>query len=278
MAKGKSIPKKKISETEQAKAGHQITWYHNLKYYGTPEKIEDLPKKHIQLREFFKEHLDNWESDFIKKAGLTTNFEEFTDRNLSVCGINIKDGRHIGYGCDGLGISAYHIRGYNSAIDGNNPYMDEIEVPGMGSPIEMISQNLYDFMEGYLWSVKDSYALNFKLEGKEQNKKQTAHPSKEIFISDAAYIECMGALKNVNPPVISSDNRYKLGPRQKGAFAAWYELLKFREKLKTGITPKTVTEFLNKEIKGLELNESTLYRTHTTKYLHYKVPLSKLIE
>ena len=115
--------------------------------------------------------MDTWASDFNKKAELTTNFKEFIDRNLSVCGINIKDGRHIAYECGGLGISVYHIKGYDNAIAGNNPYMDEIEVPGMGSQIEMISQNLYDFIEGYLWSMRDSYALNFKLENKNKEHK-----------------------------------------------------------------------------------------------------------
>ena len=102
---------------------------------------------------------------------------------------------------------------------------------------------------------------------------------KEIFINDAAYLECMDALKNVNPPIISFDNRYLLGPKQKGAFTAWREVVENAGKIKTGITRKDMPKLLNIEIEGLNLGEdaATLYRTYTTQYNYYKRLLAKLI-
>jgi len=41
---------------------------------------------------------------------------------------------------------------------------------------------------------------------------------RELFINDVAYTECMDALRKVKGPIISDDNRYLLGKKQKGAF------------------------------------------------------------
>lgn len=103
---------------------------------------------------------------------------------------------------------------------------------------------------------------------------------KGIFVNEATYNQCMEALRNVNAPVISGDNKYLLGPRQKGAFTAWYEVVKFREKFKAGVIASEVARLLNKEIEGLGLfpDGSTLSRPGTSSYKKYKTPLLKLIQ
>lgn len=99
------------------------------------------------------------------------------------------------------------------------------------------------------------------------------------FFIDGAYIECMNALRNVKDPVISDDNRYLLGPRQKGAFTAFFKVLKLREKFIEVPTAAKFSQLLNNEILNLDLCEdgTTLNRNTTTMYRKYYTPLSKLI-
>jgi hypothetical protein len=111
------------------------------------------------------------------------------------------------------------------------------------------------------------------------NTNKKYHLLKEIFINETAYNECMSALRNVRDPVISHDNKFLLGSKQKGAFTAWYEVVKHRQKFKPGIIKADVASLLNKEIDGLKLGEdgTTLRRPGTTMYIKYKVPFTKLI-
>lgn len=100
----------------------------------------------------------------------------------------------------------------------------------------------------------------------------------ELFV-DGAYFECMNALRNVNAPVISEDNRYLLGPRQKGAFTAWFEVCKLRQKFIQNPSSNLIAKLLNSEISNLNLSEdgSTLNRNSTTMYKKYYSRFSKLI-
>ena len=101
----------------------------------------------------------------------------------------------------------------------------------------------------------------------------------EIFINKESYIICIDALKNVSPPIISEDKKYLLGKRQKGAFTAWFEVVKLRQLLSPNIIAADVAKLLNIEIIGLDLFEdgSTLKRYSTTSFKKYYTKLSKLI-
>lgn len=214
MAKKISIPKKKISNNEPEDLTPQITWFYNPKYYPLEEK-ENVPKVHIQLRELLKEIVENWCMDFNKRAELTTNFEEFINLNLSPRGLTFKYEPNRVFPFKDYDISRHYMRGYDSAIKGDNPFMDEIKVPGVRtldlkgftiSEEKMITQNLADFMNGYYASMLDSYVMNFKKDEKEKNKNAT---SKLTFLLQM-YYEKGCPLKKQQVEKIAKDNGFPI--------------------------------------------------------------------
>ena len=263
--------------------------YVNSGYGTTEEKQEEVQKVHIQLRELFAELFAKWCEDFRKRAVLTTNFEEFISLNLSLCGIVYKEQSNLFFPFREHGLSLHFMNGYECAVKGEDPFMDEIRVFGRGSKPEMISQDLMDYMNGYYHSMQDHFVMNFEKEqiGKISNTKRRnivdgqplPQSLKDIFINEDSYIECMNALAIVKYPVISEDNRYLLGPKQKGAFTAWFDVLKLRQKFAIVPTNAQLAKLLNIEITGLNIGEdgTTLGRPGTTYYNKYYNPLSKLI-
>ena len=130
----------------------------------------------------------------------------------------------------------------------------------------------------FLWI--EQHDVNMPLPNADATLKRKFNELSEIFIDEETFKECISALKNVKDPIISEDNRYLLGPKQKSAFTAWYEIVKQREKFKVGVLVTDIVYCLNKEFEGLELGAdgSTLRRNNTTMAKKYKVPLSKLIK
>lgn len=132
-------------------------------------------------------------------------------------------------------------------------------------------RKLYYEFDSYM---KDALKSTAKTRGKKFKE------LREIFINAEAYEECINALKIVKDPVISEDNRYLLGPKQKGAFTGWYSVVRLREKLKSGVLARDIVYCLNKEFEGLNLGAdgSTLRRDTTTMADRYAKRLSKLIQ
>ncbi|MBM3887215.1 hypothetical protein FJ364_04765 [Candidatus Dependentiae bacterium] len=137
-------------------------------------------------------------------------------------------------------------------------------------------------LEGYLNKrlvelTTTKQAQKIKPDNKKDNPKYIN--LRELFINNAAYTECLNALRNVKDPVITDDNRYLLGKRQKGVFTAWFEVVKLRQKFKEIPNASLLATLLNKEISNLELYEdgTTLNRNTTSMYKKYYLPLSKLI-
>jgi len=129
-----------------------------------------LPDVHTQLRELLKKKVDNWIKDFDKKAKSTTNLKTLINRKLSHRGLAFKDDPNKDFKYKDYGISRYYMRGYDSAINGDNPFLDEIRAPdGTYTQIKMsgkgkdniLNIDLYYFINGYYDSVTDGHIFNF---------------------------------------------------------------------------------------------------------------------
>ena len=93
---------------------------------------------------------------------------------------------------------------------------------------------------------------------------------KEIILQQK-YGIAMDALRKVQNPVISSENSFLLGARQKGAIAAWVCVLKFRNYIDSHISNKDLAKAINQEITGLDLYKDggTLDDNKTSAFLRY---------
>lgn len=107
---------------------------------------------------------------------------------------------------------------------------------------------------------KQLYSLLKKIQSELKKKKADNKDTvpgisdlKDIFTNNKAYKNAIEALQEVNTPVIDRNMNYLLGPREKSAFTAWFDVLKFRGKLlKTDAS--TMAKLLNQTIKGLNIS------------------------
>lgn len=100
---------------------------------------------------------------------------------------------------------------------------------------------------------------------------------KDLFINEVEYIDAMKALRSVMPPIISDENKYLLGIRQKSAFAAWLSWLQTNGKIKS-VTLDELATLLNEEIEGLDIYKdgSTLTNTTGAASKKYRTQFTKL--
>lgn len=255
----------------------------NKKYESMNESInESINKLHITLRDLFKDDFEKWRKDFQQKAALTTNFDTFILNNLSVCGVNIKFGEQYSHGWKHLEIGPHQIRGYECAINGENPFMDEIIVPGLGTEIGMVSNDLYNFMIGYYNSMRDNFIMNFepradsfKNKGSKVNKtlkelfiNDTAYTDsietrpvnnikclEELFINETSFIKAIKALQNLK--VIADDNSNLIGTKLKGVMQVWIHILKNDRRLLKAVSDKDLTVLLNQHFTNLNISEKS---------------------
>lgn len=96
----------------------------------------------------------------------------------------------------------------------------------------------------------------------------------EALFPDGEAEKYIGMLRQVNPPIIGDNDRYRLGVRQKGAFVAWAKFVEphFLEK----VPEKRLARLLNERFPGLEISERTLFNLETSAYRRYKTLFLRL--
>ena len=99
-----------------------------------------------------------------------------------------------------------------------------------------------------------------------------------LFYNEAEIGLCIEALREVDPPIVDEQNRYLLGKKLKGAFAAWISVLWTKNYIKTG-TGNKIAPLLNKKFSGLDLysDGQSLGKKDTKGYETYINGLTQLI-
>jgi hypothetical protein len=263
-----------------------VSVYFNFRYNAVSNQIDDLPKPHEQIRSRVTETVVRKVAELNRKASLSANLQEFIRLNLTIPGSNLRASGSLYSPEDIMHVSFHYLRGYDAAILGEDPFLDEIRESGWGIRPGMFSPALQEFLKGFYGAIHDHFVLQIEKDFNGQslmhskNKKPPAIRSlKEAFTNIAAYNECIDALRNVKDPIISVDKKYLLGPRQKSAFTAWYDILRTHEKLNTGIIASAMAILINKEIEGIDLcpDGSMFSKPNTSAYTRYKPLLTKLI-
>jgi len=131
--------------------------------------------------------------------------------------------------------------------------------------------SLESLYEGWCYDEDEDDSVNMR-DGRRSKGGQGGF--NDIFVdpNDEDKIEaCLDILKKVDPPIITMNNEFNLGPRSKGAISAWVDVMK-KGIIKSSASDEDVAWWLNSNIKGLNLYEDgrTLRNVETRAYDKYK--------
>jgi hypothetical protein len=157
----------------------------------------------------------------------------------------------------------------------NHSWWNDVELFNIHSPELFRNQDL----AGY--AAKIATLLNSELNkskdvGNLDIKEQVN--LEDLFINKKEFSTCVDILRNLTPVVISPENHFLLGPRDKSVFAAWIDVLKHAGKLPHA-TRQTHSMLINKYFTGVNFGKDgkTFSNTHTPSYKkYYKMILSLL--
>lgn len=97
----------------------------------------------------------------------------------------------------------------------------------------------------------------------------------EALFPDGEAEKYIDLLRQVNPPIIGENDRYRLGLRQKGAFVAWAQIV--RDKFARPLKDAELARLLNLRFPKLDISERSLRNTSGTAYTHYSSKLKVLL-
>ena len=98
-----------------------------------------------------------------------------------------------------------------------------------------------------------------------QNNKSFKH-LQDLFVNDKDPEVYFDILKKVDPPIISQENEYLLGDRQKGSIVAWVEVVR---PFIYSLQDDDIAKLLNNQISGLNITGRTLRNLNTSSYNKY---------